>query len=236
MKNVNKINLNLLKLRKGDKVLDLGCSYGEQALKIAQEGLVVFGIDKNKQAIKQFNRSVKQSNARCVGVVGDIKKMPYSDDQFDAVVATEVLEHVSEPKKAVKELSRVLRHGGYICVSVPTKISEDVFRALHPTWVEDSTHINVFSNKQIIALFKQEGFTIEIVENQNFEWSFFWLIHSFLKSRFEPTGTPIENHKVSEIYFRVWDYIRRFRMEKFLLWLGNNIFPKSYYIYAVKKG
>lgn len=233
-KNVNKINLNQLKLKKGDKVLDIGCSFGDQAIRIAKQGLSVYGIDKSEQAIRQFRESAEGENVKCVAVVGDIEKMPYEDNQFDAVVATEVFEHVTEPEKAIKESARVLRSGGHACVSVPTQSSEKIFRFLHPTWVKDSTHVNVFSKGQILALLKQAGFTVEKVENQNFEWSIFWLIHSILKSRFKSSGTPLENHRVSEYYFRVWDYIRKFKLEKFLLWLGNNILPKSYYIYVVK--
>lgn len=234
MKNVNKINLNQLNLKKGDKVLDMGCSFGDQALKIAKEGMNVYGIDKSAQAIRQIQELAKKENIKCIATVGDIKKMPYADNKFDVVVATEVFEHVSEPEKAVKEAIRVLRPGGHACISVPTQISEKVFRFLHPTWVEDSNHINVFSRDQILLLLKQSGFMIERVENHNFEWSIFWLIHSFLKSRFESTGTPTENHKVSKIYFKAWDCMRKFKMEKTLLWIGNKIFPKSYYIYAQK--
>lgn len=234
MKNVNKINLNRLKLKKGDKVLDVGCSFGDQAIKMAQEGLRVYGIDESGQAIRQFKESAKKENVKCIASVGDIRKMPYTDNQFDAVVATEVFEHVSEPEKAIKESIRVLRPGGYACISVPTKISEDIFRFLHPTWVEDSAHKIVFSRGQILALLKQAGFRIERIENHNFEWSIFWLIHSLFKSRFDSWGSPLENHKVTKIYFKVWDFMRKFKMEKIFLWFGNKIFPKSYYIYVTK--
>lgn len=234
MKNVNKINLDWLKLKKGDKVLDLGCSFGEQAIRIAKEELIVYGMDKSKKAIRQFKESAEKENVKCVAIVGDIKKIPYADNYFDAMVATEVFEHVQEPEKAINESTRVLRPGAHVCISIPTPISERIFRFLHPTWVKDSKHINVFSKGQILSLLSQEGFRIERVENQNFEWSIFWLIHSFLKTRFDSTGAPLGNHKVSENYFKVWDYIRKFRMEKLFLWFGNKIFPKSYYIYAVK--
>lgn len=234
MKNVNKINLDLLKLKKGDKVLDLGCSFGEQAMRIAKEGLVVYGMDKSKEAIRQFKESAKKENVKCMAIEGDIKKIPYADNYFDAVIATEVFEHVQEPEEAINESLRVLRPGGHICISVPTPISERIFKFLHPNWVKNSEHINIFSKKQISTLLKQVGFGIERIENQNFEWSIFWIIHSFFKTRFDSTGTPLENHKVSVNYFKVWDYIRKFRMEKLFLWFGNKIFPKSYYIYAVK--
>lgn len=52
-------------------------------------------------------------------IVSDITEIPVADGSFDAVMCTEVLEHVPDPVAAIKELNRVLRSGGYLMITVP---------------------------------------------------------------------------------------------------------------------
>jgi ubiquinone/menaquinone biosynthesis C-methylase UbiE len=52
-------------------------------------------------------------------IVSDITAIPVDDDSFDAVMCNEVIEHVPDPVKALKELNRVLRPGGYLVVTAP---------------------------------------------------------------------------------------------------------------------
>lgn len=52
-------------------------------------------------------------------IVSDITAIPVADGSFDAVMCTEVLEHVPDPVAALKEMNRVLRSGGYLMITVP---------------------------------------------------------------------------------------------------------------------
>lgn len=52
-------------------------------------------------------------------IVSDITAIPVEDGSFDAVMCTEVLEHVPDPVAALKEMNRVLRSGGYLMITVP---------------------------------------------------------------------------------------------------------------------
>lgn len=52
-------------------------------------------------------------------IVSDITAIPVADGKFDAVMCTEVLEHVPDPVAALKELNRVLRKDGYLLITVP---------------------------------------------------------------------------------------------------------------------
>ena len=51
--------------------------------------------------------------------VMDVSAMTYEDASFDAVICTQVLEHVQSPPKTMAELARVLRPGGHLFVSAP---------------------------------------------------------------------------------------------------------------------
>jgi SAM-dependent methyltransferase len=52
-------------------------------------------------------------------VVGSATDIPLGDASFDTVVSTEVLEHVPDPLKALREMYRVLKPGGYLILSTP---------------------------------------------------------------------------------------------------------------------
>lgn len=51
--------------------------------------------------------------------VGDVRAMPFDDASFDSVLSNQVLEHVDDTHRVVSELHRVLRPGGYACITVP---------------------------------------------------------------------------------------------------------------------
>jgi ubiquinone/menaquinone biosynthesis C-methylase UbiE len=52
-------------------------------------------------------------------IVGDIHELPLEDNSVDAILCSAVLEHVEEPQRAVKEMYRVLKKGGYCFIYVP---------------------------------------------------------------------------------------------------------------------
>lgn len=234
MNDVNKIRIKLLGVKKGDKVLDLGCSHGEQAFMFARQGLKVTGIDASKSLVAKLNRQANKEGIDCEGFIGNIEKLPFKKNSFDAIVATEVLEHIHRPETAVRECFRVLKRNGRICVSVPTQFSEKVFSLLHKNWVKNSGHINVFSTKEILSILTSAGFKVLKQERQNFEWFVFWLIHSLLKTDFDDTGSPKGYKRVSDGYFKIWNYLFRLRIGRRLMQIGNTFFPKSIYIYLTK--
>lgn len=54
-----------------------------------------------------------------IDIVSDITKIPVENESFDAVMCIEVLEHVPHPIQAIRELSRILRGGGKLIITVP---------------------------------------------------------------------------------------------------------------------
>ena len=52
-------------------------------------------------------------------IVSDITSIPRADESFDAIMCTEVLEHVPDPVAALNELNRLLKKGGYLLITAP---------------------------------------------------------------------------------------------------------------------
>jgi len=106
----------VLALRKGESVLDVGVGPGllarEMADSVGETGRIA-GIDQSVDMLAMSQR-------RCADLEhtefseADATKLPYPDDSFDAVVSTQVYEYVPDMKKALSEAARVLRKGGRI--------------------------------------------------------------------------------------------------------------------------
>ncbi|MBU0636038.1 class I SAM-dependent methyltransferase [Candidatus Micrarchaeota archaeon] len=94
-----------------------------QAIKEIQGGIVLDAGGKERRYANQ----IKCSKYVCLDInkknkpdiCCDIHKIPVKTGYFDAIIATEVLEHCYDPKKAVEELRRILKKGGKIIVSTP---------------------------------------------------------------------------------------------------------------------
>jgi hypothetical protein len=117
---------------------------------------------------------------------------------------------------------------------VPTSASERLFRRVHPTWVRDSGHVQIFPRRRLLQLLRAAGFEIQRTEKHNFEWTWFWIVHSVLRSRFDCTGTPGEHVRVSGWLLRGWRLLDRLWIGHGIRWCGNRLLPKSLYVYARK--
>lgn len=66
-----------------------------------------------------YGLQMKQWNTSKIDIVSDIIDMPVEDASFDAVLCTEVLEHLPHPEKAIKEFSRIIKKNGVLLLTAP---------------------------------------------------------------------------------------------------------------------
>lgn len=104
-----------LDLPRDAAILDVGTSTGTNLRLLRDMGHVgVRALDSSQIAIDY----VLQKGLGSV-TNGDICAMPYPDNSFDLVLATDVIEHVDDDAGALREIRRVLRPGGHVIVTVP---------------------------------------------------------------------------------------------------------------------
>lgn len=115
---INNFYRQLLFLARGinpDRILDVGCGEGFtlDKLKRMQIGRCLEGIDFSSDSLEIAKKIFPDLRF----AEGNIYNLPYEDRSFDLVICTEVLEHLENPKMALREMKRVSKD--YLLVSVP---------------------------------------------------------------------------------------------------------------------
>ncbi len=109
----------LLLLPSGSRVLDAGA--GEQKFRKFAGHLNYFAQDFGLYDGKGNNEGLQTEswNYGKLDICSDITSIPVPDASFDAVLCSEVFEHIPDPVAALKELSRILKPGGVLLLTAP---------------------------------------------------------------------------------------------------------------------
>ena len=91
-------------------------------------------------------------------VNGDALQLPFADDTFDRVVVSEVLEHIWDDERAIVEVVRVLRTGGRVAATVPTRWPERVSWALNPQYHDTpGGHVRIYRQHELEQKLERAG-------------------------------------------------------------------------------
>jgi 2-polyprenyl-3-methyl-5-hydroxy-6-metoxy-1,4-benzoquinol methylase len=102
---------------KGAKVLDVGCGNGIISRGIGSHGYRVYGIDISDKAIEKAKMLTKLENVTFDNISAE--QLVADGNKYDAVICSEVLEHLNDPGKLLKVLYESLDNGGVLIVTVP---------------------------------------------------------------------------------------------------------------------
>ena len=115
-----RVIMDLLDLRDGLSVLDVGSGTGADAIELAEavgpDGRVV-GLDRSADMVAEARRRAADSGLPVQFVVGDAHALDLPDESFDRVRTERMLIHLADPQAAVRELVRVTRPGGLVVAS-----------------------------------------------------------------------------------------------------------------------
>lgn len=146
------------KYEKKSKILEIGCSGGPLMLALKKEGFEnACGVDISEDAIRLCHQRGIEKVFQMDGA-----KLNFKDNEFDVVVASDVLEHLPDKQTVLREWYRVLKPGGCIMIFVPA------FRFLWSSLDEQSHHYRRYSKPGLEIALKKSGFKIKRI----FYWNF----------------------------------------------------------------
>lgn len=114
--------------------VDIGCGVGYGTHMLTSNKIDTLGIDSDKDVIRTARE--RYPNLRNHFVVGSIFNLPFETKTVDSIVCFEVLEHLSSVELALKEIYRVLKHGGLFIFSSPNKAA---FTTDNPYHINEKT-------------------------------------------------------------------------------------------------
>ena len=105
-------------LRAGQTVLDVGCGPGTITVDLAQRVApgAVLGIDVSAAPLDEARALAERAGVAVTFAVGDVYALAAADASYDVVHAHQVLQHLTDPVAALREMARVCRPGGLIAV------------------------------------------------------------------------------------------------------------------------
>ena len=233
---MNTIKYRKLKLETGQLLLDMGCGEGRHSIgALLETPANVIGLDLSfedlntaKSRLNDFDLS--GYDTFCSFGVGNIKNIPFENASLDAVVCSEVLEHVDSPKESIQELVRVLKPGGIMALSVPRYLPEIICWKLSKEYSKTpGGHVRIFKHSQLRDLAENNG-----LQYQSFHWAhglhspYWWLQCLFWNTR--------ETSYVIKLYHKllVWDLMKRPLFTRLLEMILQPLIGKSLVMYFRK--
>ncbi len=162
------------------KILDAGSGTGGNLLELSKIG-EAFGIDVSPKAIEFCERRGLSDVKECA-----VEKISYPDRTFDVITCLDLLEHVSEPVRALKELKRVLKDDGRIVITVPA------LKVLWSQHDEALCHLRRYDKRSLLRELEDAGLKVNKM-SYFFFTSFFFvapirILRRFLVKKTKPSA------------------------------------------------
>ncbi|MGD9366985.1 MAG: methyltransferase domain-containing protein [Desulfobacteraceae bacterium] len=232
------VDFQSISLHAGSCILDIGCGSGRHtaAAYDLNKGLVV-GADTNVDDLLQarqklcWHRDCFIHDRSLWSATGaDITRLPFKAHSFDLVICSEVLEHISEHGRAIREITRVLKPGRHLVVSVPRRWPEAVCWALSRQYrTTPGGHIRIYRAGELIRRIESAGAVHRRTHYAHSLHSPFWWLKCLL-------GPDRDQLWPVELYHRflTWDLMERPRLTRFLETALNPLLGKSVVLYFRK--
>ncbi|MDR3368613.1 class I SAM-dependent methyltransferase [Rhodoferax sp.] len=160
--------LHILKRLKVVRVCDLGSGNGALANAMQGAGFQPAGVEYDKQGVEIAQKNYPSINFYHFGVQDDPAQVLAAEGQaFDAVVSTEVVEHLFSPHLLPIFARQIVREGGYLVISTPyhgylKNLALSIFNSWdkHHTALWHGGHIKFWSRKTLTKLLEENGFRV----------------------------------------------------------------------------
>ena len=152
-------------------VCDVACGPGHLALSFAGKAKRIVGIDAAPNMLRQFDKLAQERGVKVETVHACAEAMPFPDNSFDAVVSRLAPHHFPDAAKAVREMARLAKPGGFVAVidleGNENPILDDLNHEIEV--LHDPTHVRSHTAARWRFFFEASGLTIEALESRQTE-------------------------------------------------------------------
>ncbi len=148
-------------------VLDVGCGGGILSEEFAKVGCRVTGLDPSVPSLETARKHAAMEGLTIDYRQGSGEDMPFEESSFDVVVCCDVLEHVNDLEKTLREVARVIKPGGMFCYDTINRTEEsrkaNIFAAqdfVLTSFFPKDTHVweKFITPSEVLSLFEKVGF------------------------------------------------------------------------------
>ncbi|MHB2027910.1 MAG: class I SAM-dependent methyltransferase [Acidimicrobiales bacterium] len=226
-----------LGLRRGDRVLDLGCGFGRHAFEAARRGANVVALDAGRAEVEGVAatfaamveaRELAPGSLHANVVQGDALHLPFATGSFDRVICSEVLEHIALDVEAMRELSRVLRPGGTMAITVPRFGPELLNWALSDEYhTVPGGHVRIYRRSILNQRLTSTGLVVTGHHYAHGLHSPYWWLKCLV-------GTTNDEHRLVRLYHQllVWDIVKGPRLTRYAERVLAPLMGKSLVVYV----
>lgn len=181
----------------GKTVLEIGCGIGNLTQYFLRSSAKVIGIDTSSFFIQHLRIDCPGTEIHHFDITDD-KVISLCDKKIDAVVSVNVLEHVRDDEKALRNIHALLQPGGHLLLFVPA------LSWLFGTLDENVSHYRRYGRKDLRDKVERNGFIVEKAFFSNFLGIFGWFINGrILKRKQFPILQPIIFDKLVPLISRI---------------------------------
>ncbi len=232
------VDFRRLPITSGTRLLDLGCGAGRHAFEAARRGACVVALDTDRGELAQVaavaaamaEAGELPPTASIATVASNATAMPFPDSAFDIVIAAEVLEHIRPDQEAMDEVSRVLRAGGLVAVTVPAWLPERICWLLSDDYHNvPGGHLRIFTRPELEIKLRRAGLDVGSHHHAHALHSPYWWLKCAV-------GVHDDQHPLASAYHKllVWDIMRKPAVTRLADRALNPLIGKSLVVYATK--
>ena len=208
---------------KESRVLDIGAGLGGQLNIFKKNGYEnLYALEPSKACVEHMLKN--GINAYCGSIFDNLKEI-FSNEKFDLVIISHVMEHIYDLNKAIENIKDIVTEDTKIYIEVPNA-NEYYKYFFKPYYYFDIEHINHFSSKSLSALLSNHGYEpiesseIFIVLDSNMKYPVFYTVFERVDTTLKSIESFIKDSENSDIEIKINNLVDT--QEEIVVWGAGN--------------